>query len=101
MNGGNGGDPRFPGAVPIGGDMPAVGTQMVSCIWHAGGVEHPTGAPKCQFHGGTDQMVMPLTQLLGWITITLTTVTHAYTGMAEHLAQLGVQVEAMDAARDD
>ncbi len=92
----NNGDPRFQGAVPLGGEL-APGTQMVSCIWHSAGIEHPPGAPQCQFHGATDQMVMPVTQLLGWLTITLTTVTAAYNGMAEHLADLGVQVEALDA----
>jgi hypothetical protein len=96
MSDNNGDTPRFPGAVPL-GPPPQVGTQMVSCIWHSAGIEHPPGAPECQFHGGTDQMVMPVTQLLGWLTITVTTVARAYNGMAEHLAELGVQVEALDA----
>ncbi len=90
----NNGDPRFPGAVPLGPDPT---TQMVSCIWHSSGLEHPPGAPPCQFYGGADQMVMPVASLLQWLTITLTTVTAAYNGMAEHLAELGVQVEALDA----
>ncbi len=91
--GDNNGDPRLHGAVPLGPE----GTQMVSCIWHSLGLEHPPGAPPCQFHGGADQMVMPVASLLQWLTITLTTVTAAYNGMAEHLAELGVQVEALDA----
>lgn len=82
------------GAVPLG---PEPETQMVSCIWHGASMEHPVGAPPCVWHAGASQQVMALTSLLQWLTITLTQLLGATNGMAEHLSELGVQVEALDA----
>ena len=88
-------DPRLQGAVPLG--EPGETTQMVSCLWHGASMEHPQGAPPCQWHSGASQQVMPLASLLQWLTITLTQLLGATNGMAEHLSELGVQVEALDA----
>ena len=92
----------FLGAVPLGGPKPT--TQMVSCIWHTNKMEHPPGAPPCEWHNGASQMVMPLTSLVQWLTLTLTQLLQlppVLDGMALHLGELQVTLEALDATLEE
>ena len=91
----NGGPPII-GGVPLG---PEPETQMVTCIWHSAKLDHPVGAPPCTWHAGASQQVMALTSLLQWVTLTLTQLLSGFSGLAEQLEAIEVQVEALDATR--
>jgi hypothetical protein len=93
---------QFRGAIPLGdgnGDAKELGTQVVTCIWHNHELGHPPDAPECVkiMHNGKPIRVVPLPALLVWLTVNLTQMLGVSNEMAEHLNELQVYVEALDA----
>ncbi len=95
----------FSGAVPIGnGEVSSTNVpNVVTCIWHSRGMDHPPDAPGCEniMHNGRQVQAMPMGSLIAWLTVNLTQMLAITNGMAEHLNELQVYVESLDATLEE
>lgn len=86
-------DPALRGAVPIG--TPPVPT--VTCIWHYHPtIQHPPDAPP-HWQNDDGMWVIELAALFTWLTVNLTQMLTIANGIGEHLNEVAVHVEALDA----
>lgn len=96
------GDP-FKGGVPLDGNGKGgpAGPPMggaITCLWHSHNLAHPPDAPECfnRMHLGKPIRVVPLPAMLAWLVVNLTQMLTITEGMAEHLNEVALHVEALD-----